>query len=248
MASLLEVKNLRKQFSDTLVLKDITVTVEEGEFLVIMGQSGSGKSTLLYQISGMDVPTSGELLFENKKLTKLDDKALSQLRLEKMGFIFQKSHLLKNLSIRDNIILPGFKANLLPRKEVVAHAEELMAKTGILKVAEHDITMVSGGQLQRAAICRALINHPKIIFGDEPTGALNSAASNEVMTILKDINQVGTTLVLVTHDPKVAAQASRVIFLADGQITNQIRLDELPTDYSDQREKMMIDWLSQQSF
>ncbi|MCR8967325.1 ABC transporter ATP-binding protein [Streptococcus zalophi] len=248
MASLLEVKNLRKQFSDTLVLKDITMTVEEGEFLVIMGQSGSGKSTLLYQISGMDVPTSGELLFENKKLTKLDDKALSQLRLEKMGFIFQKSHLLKNLSIRDNIILPGFKANLLPRKEVVAHAEELMAKTGILKVAEHDITMVSGGQLQRAAICRALINHPKIIFGDEPTGALNSAASNEVMTILKDINQEGTTLVLVTHDPKVAAQASRVIFLADGQITNQIRLDELPTDDSDQREKMMIDWLSQQSF
>ncbi|MBJ8349480.1 ABC transporter ATP-binding protein [Streptococcus zalophi] len=248
MASLLEVKNLRKQFSDTLVLKDITMTVEEGEFLVIMGQSGSGKSTLLYQISGMDVPTSGELLFENKKLTKLDDKALSQLRLEKMGFIFQKSHLLKNLSIRDNIILPGFKANLLPRKEVVAHAEELMAKTGILKMAEHDITMVSGGQLQRAAICRALINHPKIIFGDEPTGALNSAASNEVMTILKDINQEGTTLVLVTHDPKVAAQASRVIFLADGQITNQIRLDELPTDDSDQREKMMIDWLSQQSF
>ncbi|MBJ8325553.1 ABC transporter ATP-binding protein [Streptococcus pacificus] len=248
MASLLEVKNLRKQFSDTLVLKDITMTVEEGEFLVIMGQSGSGKSTLLYQISGMDVPTSGELLFENKKLTKLDDKALSQLRLEKMGFIFQKSHLLKNLSIRDNIILPGFKANLLPRKEVVAHAEELMAKTGILKVAEHDITMVSGGQLQRAAICRALINHPKIIFGDEPTGALNSATSNEVMTILKDINQEGTTLVLVTHDPKVAAQASRVIFLADGQITNQIRLDELPTDDSDQREKMMIDWLSQQSF
>lgn len=145
MKTILEVKNLCKNFENTQVLNNINFKVDEGEFIAIMGRSGSGKSTLLYSISGMDRPTSGNVLFSGKDISSLDDVKMSEIRLKHMGFIFQHSYLLKNLSIRDNIVLPGFKAGTMPREEINQNANALMVKTGIDGVADHDIKKVSGG-------------------------------------------------------------------------------------------------------
>jgi putative ABC transport system ATP-binding protein len=248
--TIVEVQNLSKSFENAEVLKDINFQVEEGEYISIMGKSGSGKSTLLYTISGMDRPTSGHVRFCGKDISKLEDDDMSEVRLKQMGFIFQHSHLLKNLSIRDNIILPGYKAGKLTRDQVKQHANELMDKTGITEVAEQDIKKVSGGQLQRAAICRALINRPTILFGDEPTGALNSSATKDVMDILNAINKEGTTVIIVTHDAKVAARANRVIFLMDGNIHDELLLEKYDEEEQQKvsREKRLTDWLEAQGF
>ena len=246
--NMLQVKGLWKEFNGTSILKGIDLTVNEGEFVAIMGQSGSGKSTLLYNISGMDRATKGEIIFEGEDISKLDDEQMSRIRLNKMGFIFQQSHLLKTLSIRDNIVLPGFKAKSSNREAVTEYADELMKKTGIEQIAEHDIKKVSGGQLQRAAVCRALINHPDIIFGDEPTGALNSSATKEIMDIINGVNAEGTTVMLVTHDAKVAARADRVIFLSDGTITDEIVLGRYQEKDFPDRENKMKEWLGKLGF
>jgi len=249
MKTVLDVKNLCKSFDNTRVLSDISFQVEEGEFVAIMGQSGSGKSTLLYSISGMDRPTSGEVFFCGQEISKLDDENMSDVRLKQMGFIFQHTYLLKNLSIRDNIVLPGFKSGLESRAQVNQNANVLMLKTEITSIADHDIKMVSGGQLQRAAICRALINQPRVLFGDEPTGALNSRVTNEVMEIFNNVNREGTTIIVVTHDVKVAARGSRVIFLMDGDIHDELLLGKYEghTEKSS-REKRLSEWLEKQGF
>lgn len=248
MENILEIEELCKEFDETKILKNIDFTVKTGEFVAIMGQSGSGKSTLLYNISGMDRPTSGNIYFNGENISKFNDEKISNIRLKKMGFIFQKSHLLKTLSIRDNIVLPGFKANIDSRENINKYSEDLMKRTGIDRIADHDIKKVSGGQLQRAAICRALINNPDIIFGDEPTGSLNSSASKEIMDIINEINNTGTTVMLVTHDPKVAARADRVIFLSDGDITDEIILGKYKEKNFIERENKMIKWLGKQVF
>lgn len=250
MKAILEVKNVCKSFENTQVLHDITFKVEEGEFIAIMGQSGSGKSTLLYGISGMDRLTSGSVLFCGEDISRLDDRAMSEIRLNQMGFVFQHSYLLKNLSIRDNIVLPGFKAGVISRQQVNQNADSLMDRTGIYKVASNDIKKVSGGELQRAAICRALINEPDILFGDEPTGALNSSTTREVMDIINNVNADGTTVIIVTHDARAAARASRVIYLMDGNIHAELTLGKYEGDEKNKiyRENMLSDWLHEQGF
>lgn len=248
MKNILKVDELSKEFDGIKILKGINFTVKAGDFVAIMGQSGSGKSTLLYNISGMDRPTEGDIYFDGENISKFDDEKMSNIRLTKMGFIFQNSHLLKTLSIRDNIILPGFKANIESRKNINTYTDELMKRTGIDHIADHDIKKVSGGQLQRAAICRALINQPDIIFGDEPTGSLNSSASEEIMDIINEINKTGTTVMLVTHDHKVAARANRVIFLSDGDITDEIIIGKHEKENTPERESRMIKWLEKQAF
>lgn len=244
----LEVKNLCKSFDGNEVLKNIHFQISAGEFVAVMGQSGCGKSTLLYCISGMDRPTSGEIRFDGQEMLALSYKETEKLRLQHMGFIFQKANFLKNLSIADNIVFPAFQLGRQHRGEIVKEAECLMERLGILAVADHDIRKVSGGQLQRAAICRAMINHPDILFGDEPTGALNSSATKEVMDILGQINRDGTTVLLVTHDAKVAARADRVIYLEDGKIKDNFRLGKYNENNQSQREQRMKDWLGVMKF
>ncbi|MGN0488082.1 MAG: ABC transporter ATP-binding protein [Ruminococcus sp.] len=219
----IEVKGLCKSFEGNNVLKDISFQIESGEFVAVMGQSGCGKSTLLYSVSGMDRPTEGQIRFDNRELSALSEKEMEKLRLEHMGFIFQKPNFIKNLSIADNIVFPAFQLGKRSRKEIVYDAEALMKKMGIISVADHDIRKVSGGQLQRAAICRAMINNPDILFGDEPTGALDSSSTKDVMDILEQINWGGTTILLVTHDAKVASRADRIIYLEDGKIKDELR-------------------------
>ncbi len=250
MKTVLEVKKLCKSFKNAQILNNVNLKVNEGDFLAIMGHSGSGKSTLLYSISGMDKPTSGEVYFQGKDISKLDDKEMSEIRLKQMGFIFQNAYLLKNLSIRDNIILPGFKAGLVSREEVNKNADKLMENAGIASVANHDIKEVSGGQLQRASICRALINNPSILFGDEPTGALNSSASKEVLDIINKINANGTTVIMVTHDAKVASWANRIIYIMDGQIHDELVLGKFNGLETEKlgRDKNLSLWLEKLGF
>lgn len=250
MDKVVEAEALCKDFQGNQVLKGISLSVQKGEFLAIMGQSGSGKSTLLYNISGMDDATSGKVVFEGESLIDMTEEALSKMRLQKMGFIFQHSYLLKSLSIQDNIVLPGFTLGRNSREQIKKEANVLMEKMGILNVAGHDITEVSGGQLQRAAVCRALINHPSVLFGDEPTGALNRSATKEVMDIINGVNNEGTTVMLVTHDAKVAARAERVIFLVDGKIQSEMSIGKYDEkkENLEAREEELSKWLLEQGF
>ncbi|MCM2982338.1 ABC transporter ATP-binding protein [Niallia circulans] len=251
--SILELKELTKAYGKEnkhLILKNINLQVKQGEFISIMGPSGSGKSTLLYTISGMDKMTTGSILFDGQELSSLSESKLAQLRLIKMGFIFQQIHLLKNQSIFDNIILSAYLAKKYSRDVINQRAMELMKKVGISNLASHDITQASGGQLQRVGICRALINHPKIIFGDEPTGALNSKTTAEIMDLLVDIHETGTAIVLVTHDVKVAMRAERVLYMIDGQITGEIKLGKYRSDRTAlrMREEQLSKWLTKNDF
>lgn len=228
------------------VLKNVSLTIQEGEMVAVMGPSGSGKSTLLYCVSGMDTITTGEVTFKGKNLACMSEKALAGLRLDEMGFIFQQMYMLKNLTILDNIILPACQSGKIreSRKETVTRGEDLMRKLDIIEIADNDINEVSGGQLQRACICRSMINRPGMIFADEPTGALNRNTSDEVMEELARINADGTAIMLVTHDVKVAARCTRVLYLVDGDIKGEYTLDRY-TDSSQlrERERRLNGWL-----
>ena len=215
---MIKVKNISKSYKDAIVLNNVSLEINKGDFTAVMGPSGSGKSTLLYSISSMDNPDEGEVIFEGIDVYKLSESELSKFRLNKMGFVFQNSQLLKNLSIFDNIILPGMVAKRESIEVVRARATELMSKMGIEDIKDRDIREVSGGQLQRAAICRAMINSPEILFMDEPTGALDSKTTHDIMKLLQEINNEGKTIIVVTHEPDVAAQTKRNVILKDGII------------------------------
>ncbi|KZO00778.1 ABC transporter ATP-binding protein [Pseudobacillus badius] len=208
------------------VLDELSIEINEGEFVAIMGPSGSGKSTLMFALSGMDEVNSGKVVFGDRDLSAMGENELSDMRRTKMGFVFQQPIMLKNLNIIDNIILPMMRDNRKNVASISDKARALMKRVGIGELEEHDITQVSGGQLQRAGICRALINNPKIIFGDEPTGALNSKSAQEIMNIFSEINEEGTTVLLVTHDAKVAARTERVMFMRDGKIVSELKLSK----------------------
>ena len=216
--------------------------------VAVMGPSGSGKTTLLYTVSGMDEASAGKVDFFGKELTNLKANEMSDLRLQEMGFVFQQMYMLKNLSIYDNIILPAYQAShdhkTSSRHEIKERANMLMQKLGINDVADNAVTEVSGGQLQRACICRSLINQPKIIFADEPTGALNKQNSIDVMRELTNINAEGTSIMLVTHDMKVASQCERVLYIEDEDIRDEITLGKYQvTDDMRARERKLNDWL-----
>ena len=235
------------------VLRNVNMEIQQGEMVAVMGPSGSGKSTLLYAISGMDKPTAGSVNFFGKDLMKLNTTQISDVRLDEMGFIFQQMYMLKNLSIYDNIILPAYQSKNGKGKENRAaindRAKELMKKLGISEIAQNDINEVSGGQLQRACICRSLINQPKVIFADEPTGALNQQNSKEVMKELNRINAEGTTVMLVTHDMKVAAKCDRVLYIEDGNIKGEISFGKLEEGSEiKERERKISNWLMEMGF
>ncbi len=248
--NILEVNDLCKTYivnkRQNNVLKNVNFTVGEGEMVAVMGPSGSGKSTLLYSVSGMDGITAGKALFCGKNIAKMGERELADLRLDEMGFIFQQMYMLKNLTILDNIILPAVqsKKNGESRKETVKRGRDLMRKLGITDIADNDINEVSGGQLQRACICRSMINKPKMIFADEPTGALNRTSSDEVMEELAKLNNEGTTIMLVTHDVKVAARCARTLYIVDGNIKGEYNLDryESPAQLRE-RERSLNNWL-----
>ncbi len=238
MESILKVKDLCKTYivnkRQNNVLRNVSFEVGKGEMLAVMGPSGSGKSTLLYTVSGMDTPTSGEVDFCGSDIAKMNAGELSKLRLDRMGFIFQQMYMLKNLTVLDNIILPAFqsKENTKSRKEKLADGQRLMKKLGIAQIADNDINEVSGGQLQRACICRSMINSPQMIFADE------------VMEELIKLNAEGTTVMLVTHDVLVAAKCKRVLYIVDGNIKGEYTLGEYDVAAGMRgRERVLAGWL-----
>ncbi|HPX25224.1 MAG: ABC transporter ATP-binding protein [Spirochaetaceae bacterium] len=232
MEIIIEAKNLNKTYNakGEKVLNNVSLEIQKGSFTVIMGPSGSGKSTLLYTLSGMEMPDAGTVTMMGKKISSLPEKQSALIRRETMGFVFQQTALLKNLNLLDNVLLPVWdaKKNSLPEKK--QRALDLFAKTGIQGLESRMINEVSGGQLQRAGICRALMGNPDVIFCDEPTGALNSASAQECMALFYSINQEGKTIILVTHDASVASWADRILFMRDGVIVGDEDLSRLRRD------------------
>ncbi len=250
MDTILEVKNLCKTYvinkRQNNVLKNVSFSIKAGDMAAVMGASGSGKSTLLYSVSGMDNITAGEVKFCGSDIPGMDENQLAKLRLDRMGFIFQQMYMLKNLSILDNIILPACQSRKIKEKhsETAERGRELMRKLGISDIADNDINEVSGGQLQRACICRGMINKPDIIFADEPTGALDRTASGGVMEELVRINNEGTTVMLVTHDVRVAARCTRLLYIADGNIEGEYNLGRYTGSTKlRERERQVSNWL-----
>lgn len=225
--TLLIVEHLRKLYSTRFggnqveALKDISFSIERGEFIAVMGESGSGKTTLLNILAALDRPTEGMVLLDNQDLTKIRDSNISKFRRENLGFVFQDFNLLDNFSLRDNIYLPLVLSNT-PKKAMDARMEPLAAQLGISDILEKYPYEVSGGQKQRAAIARALITNPKIVLADEPTGALDSRSSAQVMRRFSEVHKNGQTILVVTHSVMTACYAHRVLFIRDGMIYNQL--------------------------
>ena len=225
--AILEVNNLKKIYTTRFggnkvqALSNVTFKVEEGEYVAIMGESGSGKTTLLNILAALDKPSSGEVLLDGKDITKIKEKQLSNFRRKNLGFVFQDFNLLDTFSLKDNIFLPL----VLSGKKFKEMDEKLVPIA--LKLGIHDIVNkypyeVSGGQKQRAAVARALITDPRLILADEPTGALDSKATDQLLSLFQKINEIGQTILMVTHSTKAASHASRVLFIKDGEVFHQI--------------------------
>lgn len=226
-------------------LNGVSVAIEKGEFVAVMGPSGSGKSTLLFTLSGMDSVTSGSVKFKETELSKLSENELADVRRTRMGFVFQQPTMLKNLNLLDNILLPSLQrgkkqGGKRDMDTLVGTARALMRKTGIEGLENRGITEVSGGQLQRAGICRALMHSPEILFADEPTGALNSKSAEDIMALLTDINQEGAAILLVTHDARIAARAGRVLFMKDGSIVSELSLRKFTRETMEARTERIL--------
>lgn len=224
---LLSVEHLRKVYNSRFgsnqveALKDITFSVDQGEFIAVMGESGSGKTTLLNLLAALDRPTEGKILLAGENITEIMDSDISRFRRENLGFVFQDFNLLDNFSLRDNIYLP-LVLSKTPKRKMDKQLEPLATQLMISDILEKYPYEVSGGQKQRAAIARALITAPQIVLADEPTGALDSRSSSQVMKMFMDIHKTGQTILVVTHSVKTACYAGRVLFIRDGQLFNQL--------------------------
>lgn len=226
------------------IIKNLDLEIYEGDFTVIMGSSGSGKSTLLYSLSGMDQVTTGKVLLDGEDITKMSEKKMAGFRKEKIGFVFQGINLIPNLNVYENILSPTYKTKR-NKKEIEEEIDGLLEKLDMKEQKKKFPTQLSGGQRQRIAICRALINHPKILFADEPTGALNSNSAKEVLDILCESNKNGQSIVMVTHDIKTALRADRILYLKDGVIVNELWLGKYDEKNYNERIKKLQSFLDE---
>ena len=229
MKKFIDLKNVNKSYrngdQELQVLKDIHLAVEEGEFVAIMGPSGSGKSTLMNIIGMLDRPTSGEYYLEGEEVAKLGEKKLAKVRNQQIGFVFQQLFLLSKLNALQNVELPLIYAGVSQFKRK-ALAEQYLKKVELETRMHHLPSELSGGQKQRVAIARALVNHPSIILADEPTGALDTKTGEQIMELLTELNREGKTIIMVTHEPEIAAFAKRQIVIRDGVISSDTKKGE----------------------
>jgi len=225
--ALMEVRNLKKIYTTRFgrhqvqALANVSFSVEEGEFVAIMGESGSGKTTLLNILAGLDRPTSGEVLIAGRNLAPMPEKQLAAFRRERLGFVFQEFHLLDTFSVRDNIFLPLVLAGRSHR-EMESRLAPIARTLGIADILDKFPYEISGGQKQRTAVARAIITQPRILLADEPTGALDSRSSDELLHLFGEINREGQTILMVTHSVKAASHANRVMFIKDGEVFHQL--------------------------
>ncbi len=246
---ILEGKQVGKTFTrnhqTTEVLKQVDIQIFDKDFTVIMGSSGAGKSTLLYTLSGMDVCSSGQIQYRGKDVSNLREKEQAELRARAYGFVFQQTHLVGNLSLRENIAVSGYIAGKHSPKEIDERAEALLERMKIAHVADHAVSQVSGGEAQRAAIARAIIAEPDILFADEPTGALNRAGSENVLDIFTELHQAGQSIVMVTHDVHAAIRANRILYLDDGRLVGEYTFNPYSPKEGRAREDALNAWLLQ---
>ena len=241
MQELLKVENLSK----TGILNNIGFSVYKGEMIAIMGPSGSGKSTLLYCVSGMDKTDGGKVTLNETELTSLSEEEKSKLRLNRMGFVFQQMNVLPDLNVMDNITFTSVYAKgKKNEKEIREKATGLLKEFGIDDVADHMTNEVSGGQLQRACILRSMMMDPEILFADEPTGALNQRAAGTVIDSFLKINKGGVTILMVTHDSKVALKCDRVLYILDGELRGELELGKYDPSKEDERQQRINTWLN----
>lgn len=225
--SILEVRGLKKIYSTRFggnkveALRNVNFTVEEGEYVAVMGESGSGKTTLLNILAALDKPTNGNVVLDGRDLSKIKEKDVAAFRRDNLGFVFQDFNLLDTFTLEDNIYLPLVLAGK-NYKEMSSKLETVAKRLGILPLLKKYPYEVSGGQKQRAAVARAIITNPKLILADEPTGALDSKATDELLRLFSDVNSTGQTIVMVTHSLKAASSANRVLFIKDGEVFHQI--------------------------
>mgnify|MGYP000765505768 FL=1 len=233
--ALLEAKNIRKVYATRFggnqvqALTDVSFTVDEGEYVAIMGESGSGKTTLLNILAALDRPTSGTVLLDGKDISAIRENQLAAFRRDQLGFVFQDFNLLDTFSLKDNILLPLVLQGMNWR-EMEANLLPIANQLRIANLLEKYPYEVSGGQKQRAAVCRALITHPRLILADEPTGALDSRATAALLDVFQQINQTGQTLLMVTHSLKAASRAGRILFIRDGQVYHQLYRGEMTNE------------------
>lgn len=247
--TILSTVKLSKTFSNggiqQHVLKNLDIEIKEGDFTVIMGSSGSGKSTLLYALSGMDKPTLGKINFGGEEISKYSNDKLAVFRRKNCGFVFQQINLLDNMSILDNILVSGLLINK-DKNKIVKKAKTLLKQVGLDENSYNKFpSQLSGGEAQRVGVVRALINNPRIVFADEPTGALNSASSINVLDIMTDVNKNGQTIVMVTHDIKSALRGNRLIYIRDGGICGELNLENYNSENVAQRHETVQAFLNE---
>ncbi|ASA20365.1 ABC transporter ATP-binding protein [Paenibacillus donghaensis] len=247
-ATIIQTKNLCKTYSTGSeqfhAIRNIDLDIYQGDFTVIMGDSGSGKSTLLYLLSGLDSLTAGEVYFHQQRTDNFSEKELANFRAKKIGYVYQSSNLVPDLTLFENIVLPGYVAGT-PKREVKQKALSLMQAMSIEALRFRLPAEVSGGQQQRAAIARALINAPEILFADEPTGSLNYEQGVAVLDILTSMNNQGQSIVMVTHDIKAACRANRLIFIRDGKVGGMLEFDSFSPDQLQDRESLIFSYISE---
>ncbi|MCM1040049.1 MAG: ABC transporter ATP-binding protein [Ruminococcus sp.] len=226
------------------VLDMVNLEIYDGDFTVIMGSSGAGKSTLLYALSGMDKPTKGEVRYKESAISSLKEKKMALLRSKEFGFVFQQAHLVSNLTLFENVAVTGYLDRQKSEKEVRERAKMLLEKMNVGEAANRLPSQVSGGEAQRAAIARAMMNEPGMLFADEPTGALNKKNTQEVLDILTRINENGQNILMVTHDIKAAIRATRLLYIEDGKVTAEMPMTPYRSEEAKNREKQVSAWLT----
>lgn len=246
--TILSAKGLCKSFAhnggQVHILSHIDFELYQGDFTVVMGASGSGKSTLLYALSGMDRATAGQVLYNGADLVSMKEKEISKLRYTDFGFIFQQMHLVSNLSLFENIAVPGYLNKEKSAAETRQRTEKLLEQMGISHIKNHLPSQVSGGEQQRCAIARAVVNNPKMLFADEPTGALNRKNTLDVLNLLTGLNQSGQSILMVTHDMKAALRATRLLYIEDGKIIGELILPPYNPEEEKSRETQVNAWLT----
>lgn len=245
---ILSAKGLCKSFAHNggqiHILSHMDFELYQKDFTVIMGASGSGKSTMLYALSGMDRATAGQVIYMGENLVTMKEKKLAKLRCTDFGFIFQQMHLVSNLNIFENVAVSGYLNKSKSAAEVRKRTEQLLEQMGISHIKTHLPSQVSGGEQQRCAVARAVVNSPELLFADEPTGALNRQNTIDVLNLLTELNQAGQSILMVTHDMRAALRASRILYIEDGKIIGEITLPPYNPDEEKSREIQINAWLS----
>lgn len=228
----------------TAVLDQIDLEIYDGDFTVIMGSSGAGKSTLLYALSGMDQISGGQVFYKGRQINGLKEKQMAKLRAEEFGFVFQQTNLVSNLTLLENVAVAGYVSRKGSTEEIRERARQLLKQMNVEKAENRFPSQVSGGEAQRAAIARAMIGQPGLLFADEPTGALNRSNTTEVLNLLTDLNRSVQSILMVTHDLRAAARGNRILYLEDGKVLDELKLPSYSEIQEKAREDKLSQWLS----